>query len=63
MASRPCWWTKTTIADGFPARPDVDNFLLGPTGLALSGDDTLYVTDGLDNFITRHSQLLVDPAR
>ena len=48
----PVLTDQTTIADGFPARPDVDNFLLGPTGLALSKDDTLYVTDGLDNFIT-----------
>ena len=43
---------QTTVGDGFAARADVDNFLLGPTGLALSGDKTLYVTDGLDNVIT-----------
>ena len=34
------------------ARADRGNFLLGPTGLALSPDHTLYVTDGLDNVIT-----------
>jgi hypothetical protein len=42
---------QTVVADGFSQRADRDNFLLGPTGLALGGDDTLYVTDGLDNLI------------
>jgi hypothetical protein len=42
---------QTVIASGFSARADVDNFLLGPTGLALAPDGTLYVTDGLDNLI------------
>jgi len=42
---------QTVIADGFSARADRDNFLLGPTGLALGSDGTLYVTDGLDNLI------------
>ena len=44
--------SRTVIADGFAQRPDLANFLLGPTGLALGADDTLYVTDGLDNEIT-----------
>ena len=43
---------QTVIANGFSARADRDNFLLGPTGLALGANDTLYVTDGLDNVIT-----------
>jgi hypothetical protein len=43
---------RTVVGDGFSARADRDNFLLGPTGLALGPDDTLYVTDGLDNVIT-----------
>ena len=43
---------QTVIGDGFSARADRDNFLLGPTGLALGPDQTLYVTDGLDNVIT-----------
>jgi hypothetical protein len=42
---------QTVVADGFSARADLDNFLLGPTGLALGSDGTLYVTDGLDNLI------------
>jgi hypothetical protein len=44
--------SQTVVGDGFAARADRDNFLLGPTGLALAPDHTLYVTDGLDNVIT-----------
>jgi hypothetical protein len=44
--------SQTVVGDGFAARADLDNFLLGPTGLALGADNTLYVTDGLDNVIT-----------
>lgn len=48
----PVLRSQTVIADGFSHRSDLANFLLGPTGLALGADDTLYVTDGLDNEIT-----------
>ena len=48
----PVLESQTVIADGFAQRADRDNFLFGPTGLALGPDDTLYVTDGLDNEIT-----------
>jgi hypothetical protein len=48
----PVLLDQTVIGDGFAHRADLDNFLLGPTGLALGTDDTLYVTDGLDNVIT-----------
>ncbi len=48
----PVLQSQTVVGHGFAARADLDNFLLGPTGLALSADDTLYVTDGLDNVIT-----------
>ncbi|MBS0324295.1 MAG: hypothetical protein JSR19_10650 [Proteobacteria bacterium] len=48
----PVLQSQTVIGDGFANRADRDNFLLGPTGLALGADDTLYVTDGLDNEIT-----------
>jgi sugar lactone lactonase YvrE len=48
----PVLVSQTVVADGFSARADRDNFLLGPTGLALAPDNTLYVTDGLDNLIT-----------
>ena len=43
---------ETVVGDGFAQRADRDNFLLGPTGEALGGDGTLYVTDGLENVIT-----------
>lgn len=48
----PVLESQTVIGDGFSQRADRDNFLFGPTGLALGADDTLYVTDGLDNEIT-----------
>jgi len=48
---RPKLVSQTVVADGFSARADLDNFLLGPTGLDLGPDGTLYVTDGLDNLI------------
>ena len=49
---QPVLQSQTVIGNGFSARSDLANFLLGPTGLALGADDTLYVTDGLDNEIT-----------
>jgi hypothetical protein len=48
----PVLLSQTVVGSGFAARADRDNFLLGPTGLALGPDHTLYVTDGLDNVIT-----------
>lgn len=47
----PVLQSQTVVADGLSARADLDNFLLGPTGLALDPDGTLYVSDGLDNLI------------
>jgi hypothetical protein len=47
----PVLISQTVVGDGFSQRADLDNFLLGPTGLALGADNTLYVTDGLDNLI------------
>ncbi len=52
----PVIQSQTVIAHGFSHRADLANFLLGPTGLALGADDTLYVTDGLDNEITAIAQ-------
>ena len=43
---------QTVIADGFGQRADHSVFLIGPTGLALGSDDTLYVSDALGNRIT-----------
>ena len=48
----PVLVSQTVVGDGFSQRADRDNFLLGPTGLALGPDHTLYITDGLDNIIT-----------
>ena len=48
----PVLVSQTVVASGFAHRADYDNFLVGPTGLALASDETLYVTNGLDNFIT-----------
>ncbi|HAN56075.1 MAG TPA: hypothetical protein DCQ77_07775 [Betaproteobacteria bacterium] len=48
----PVLLSQTVIGDGFAQRADRDNFMFGPTGLALGADDTFYVTDGLDNEIT-----------
>jgi sugar lactone lactonase YvrE len=48
----PVLVSQTVVGNGFSQRADLDNFLLGPTGLALGPDNTLYVTDGLENVIT-----------
>jgi hypothetical protein len=42
---------QTVIADGFGHRADRDVYLIGPTGLALTADGTLYVSDALENRI------------
>jgi len=42
---------QTVIADGLSQRADKDAFLVGPTGLALGPDDTLYASDALANQI------------
>ena len=43
--------SQTVVADGFGQRADRDVFLIGPTGLALGPDNTLYVSDALGNRI------------
>ncbi|HYA20988.1 MAG TPA: hypothetical protein VEG25_10135 [Burkholderiales bacterium] len=43
--------SQTVVADGFGQRADRDAFLVGPTGLALGPDGTLYVSDALGNQI------------
>ncbi len=47
----PVLASQTVVGSGFAQRADRDNFLLGPTGIVLAPDGTLYVTDGLDNLI------------
>jgi hypothetical protein len=49
--------SKTVIGSGFGAQADKDVFLIGPTGLQLGKDDTLYVSDAVGNRINaiRHA--------
>jgi hypothetical protein len=47
----PVITSQTVVANGFGQRADRDVFLIGPTGLALGADDTLYVSDALSNQI------------
>ena len=43
--------SQTVVANGFGQKADRDVFLVGPTGLALGPDNTLYVSDALGNRI------------
>ncbi len=47
----PVMTSQTVIGDGFSERANKDAFLVGPTGLALGPDNTLYVSDGVGNRI------------
>ncbi|HTV42168.1 MAG TPA: hypothetical protein VMF08_16475 [Candidatus Sulfotelmatobacter sp.] len=47
----PVITSQTVIANGFGQRADRDAFLVGPTGLALGPNDTLFVSDALGNQI------------
>jgi hypothetical protein len=47
----PVITNETVVANGFGQRADKDAFLIGPTGLALGADRTLYVSDALGNRI------------
>jgi sugar lactone lactonase YvrE len=42
---------ETVIASGFGEKADKDVFVIGPTGLALGRDGTLYVSDAIGNRI------------
>ncbi len=42
---------QTVVANGFGQRADKDAFLVGPTGLALGADGTLYVSDAVGDQI------------
>ena len=43
---------QTVVGSGFGAQPNKDVFVIGPTGLALGADGTLYVSDATGNRIT-----------
>lgn len=47
----PAVISRTVIASGFGEQADKGVFLIGPTGLALGADDTLYVADAVGNRI------------
>jgi hypothetical protein len=47
----PVMTSQTVIGSGFAQRANLDAFLVGPTGLALGPDQTLYVSDGIGNQI------------
>ena len=54
---QPCWtlvWVgkPVSIHARFGSKPDKDVFLVGPTGLALGANDTLYVSDATGNRIS-----------
>ena len=44
--------SQTVVASGFGGQPNKDAFVVGPTGLALGSDGTLYVSDATGNRIT-----------
>jgi hypothetical protein len=43
---------QTVVGGGFGSQPNKDVFLIGPTGLALGPNDTLYVSDATGNRIS-----------
>jgi hypothetical protein len=51
VASTPTVQSVTTIGSGFPERTDPAALVIGPTGVGLGPDGTLYVADSLDNRI------------
>ena len=48
--------SQTVIADGFGEQADKAVFVIGPTGLAMGPDDTLFVSDAIGNRVTAIAQ-------
>ena len=48
--------SQTVIADGFGEQADKAVFVIGPTGLAMGADDTLFVSDAIGNRVTAIAQ-------
>lgn len=48
---KPIVTSETVIADGLAEQADAGAFIIGPTGLALAPNGTLYVSDALNNRI------------
>ena len=57
-ASPPRLTSSTVVGTGFPWRADKAALVLAPTGLALSGNGTLYVDDTLTNSVSAIPQAL-----
>jgi hypothetical protein len=51
QTSMPSVVSMTTIGSGFPERTDPAALVIGPTGVGLAPDGTLYVADSLENRI------------
>ncbi len=54
----PLWLSATVIGSGFAETADPNALVIGPTGVALSWDGTLYVADTLKNRIAAIPQAL-----
>jgi hypothetical protein len=50
--------SQTVIGDGFPRRDDPGALVIGPTGLALASNGTLYVADTLSNRVAAIPQAM-----
>jgi hypothetical protein len=50
---KPTVSSETTIGQGFPERTDPSALVVGPTGLGLAPDGTLYVADSVGNRIAK----------
>jgi hypothetical protein len=57
--SKPREMARTVVGSGFPERTDPAALVIGPTGLGLGKDGTLYVADTLGNRITAIHNALV----
>ena len=50
-AGPPIVTSETVVGNGFPERTDPASLVVGPTGVGLGSDGTLYVADSVDNSI------------
>jgi hypothetical protein len=50
-AGAPTVTSETVVGNGFPERTDLASLVVGPTGVGLGSDGTLYVADSVDNSI------------
>jgi hypothetical protein len=54
----PTIQSETVIGSGFSEKPDKDVFVIGPTGLVLDKNGTLYVSDAMGNSVNAIPQAL-----